>query len=124
MDKETKPSWRGPLTRYPPEERERRHKAYIKRRDAFTFNKFIIDETDIPFLGKREDLPFTDIGCYTYKHSTMSWRDFYTQGDSDRGITVKVLQNGRYGVIYRCLYDYGWNRTPLHLLGDNRVEFE
>lgn len=74
--------------------------------DNSIYSKFIIDKNDIPFLGKRENLPFNNIECYTYKHSEMTWDEFYRQGDSKRGISVKVLQNGKYGVIYRCQFDW------------------
>lgn len=121
----SKDSYIGPLTRYYGQELQDRYDKRIEIRDNTIFSKFIIDENDIPFLGKKENLPFDDIKSYTYKHSEMTWDEFYRQGDSSRDISVKVLENGSYGVIYRCLYAWGYkDALKQNTMGDSKKEFE
>lgn len=121
----SKASYIGPLTRYYGEELKQKHREYIERRNNTQFSKFVIDENDIPFLGKKDNLPFDDVKCYTYKHSQMPWDEFYRQGDSKRGITVKVLENGRYGVIYYSCYEWGHKKAlKENVMGNARQEFE
>lgn len=121
----TKKSYIGPLIRYYGEELKQKHREYIERRDNTLFSKFVIDENDIPFLGKKDNLPFDKVKCYTYKHSEMPWDEFYRQGDSKRGISVKVVENGRYGVIYYSCYDHGWKKVlKENTMGEIKKEFE
>lgn len=111
--------------KYCKEKLKKKYREYIERRNNIVFSKFVIDENDISFLGKKDNLPFNDIKCYTYKDSQMTWDKFYRQGDSNRGISVKVVENGRYGVIYRCQYEWGHKKAlNENTMGNKRVEFE
>ena len=102
-------SYLGPLNRNAPQD-------YLEKRNKLTFSKAVIDENDLPHLGKRDDLPFNDIKCYTYKHTSMSWDEFYSQGDE--------VDNGKYGVIYRCVTDWGWKSSlKNNVMGNSREEF-
>jgi len=90
----SKPSYVGLLKRYPPEELKKRYKERISKNK---FNNFKLD-----------------------KPEHMTWDEYWRQGDPERGITVKVIDNPPFGVIYRCIYEWGWNKA----LKYNTMEYE